>query len=370
MTRLRSTSPGVFEEGTRDAAGALHEVSNALTVVLGWLDVATSELPAGAARDALEVARTHARLGYGIARSAIGAEVPDADEASLEQDTAADVAHRAITGVTPEARRRGVELAVEAKSSGRSPIRGSIPALQILTNLLLNAIAFTPRGRSVTLSLRERDASVVYSVKDQGPGLPPERAATLFDEPPVSTRRGGAGIGLRHSYEIAAAQGGELSVGDAESGARFDLRWPLAEARSSTRPQASALGSIAGKRTLILEDDAAIRSLIELSLDARGAHTFFCATAAEFDAAVARGSYDVALIDLSPIADQAGPAVARLKRQSPGVGVILISGLASGVPQGLESEIHAWVRKPFEMGEVLSAMASHFSARAVALAAG
>ena len=61
----------------QDLAGALHEVSNALTVVLGWLDVAYSRLEAGPARDAVDVARTHARLGHGISRSAIGAEAPD-----------------------------------------------------------------------------------------------------------------------------------------------------------------------------------------------------------------------------------------------------------------------------------------------------
>src|SRR6187455_1608999 len=60
-----------------DLAGALHEVSNALTVVLGWLDVAHSRLPPGAARDAIDVALTHARLGHGISRGAIGAEAPE-----------------------------------------------------------------------------------------------------------------------------------------------------------------------------------------------------------------------------------------------------------------------------------------------------
>ena len=53
-------------------AGALHEVSNALTVVLGWLDVALAQLAAGSAREAIEIAHTHARLGHGLARSAIG----------------------------------------------------------------------------------------------------------------------------------------------------------------------------------------------------------------------------------------------------------------------------------------------------------
>jgi hypothetical protein len=44
--------------------------------------------------------------------------------------------------------------------------------------------------------------------------------------------------------------------------------------------------------------------------------------------------------------------------------VILISGVASGVPEDLASDVNAWVRKPFEMGEVLAVLASILEARA------
>jgi hypothetical protein len=44
--------------------------------------------------------------------------------------------------------------------------------------------------------------------------------------------------------------------------------------------------------------------------------------------------------------------------------VILISGVASGVPEDLANEVSAWVRKPFEMGEVLAVLASILEARA------
>ncbi|HKQ70859.1 MAG TPA: sensor histidine kinase, partial [Polyangiaceae bacterium] len=60
----------------RDLAGALHEVSNALTVVLGWLDNARANAD-GAALEAIEVARAHAGLGHAIARRAVGAPIGD-----------------------------------------------------------------------------------------------------------------------------------------------------------------------------------------------------------------------------------------------------------------------------------------------------
>jgi len=56
---------------------ALHEVSNSLTVVLGWLDRAKSQMPHGEAHAAIDVALSHARLGHSIARRAIGAEVQE-----------------------------------------------------------------------------------------------------------------------------------------------------------------------------------------------------------------------------------------------------------------------------------------------------
>src|SRR5678815_20583 len=97
-----------------DLAGALHEVSNALTVVLGWLDVAYSRLEPGPARDAIDVARTHARLGHGVSRSAIGAEAPE----SSAQASGRSVAESALMGVGPQADQRGVSLELELLDSG------------------------------------------------------------------------------------------------------------------------------------------------------------------------------------------------------------------------------------------------------------
>jgi GNAT superfamily N-acetyltransferase len=134
-----------------DLAAALHEVSNALTVVLGWLDGARSGLPSGSEREAVEIALAHARLGYRIARRAIGADVSDVERDRI----AAEVARDAVLAVTPEARRSGVGVRLIDRARGNELVGDAPSVLQIVLNLLLNALA--PSGRRRRQLVLERD---------------------------------------------------------------------------------------------------------------------------------------------------------------------------------------------------------------------
>ncbi|HEY3493054.1 MAG TPA: hybrid sensor histidine kinase/response regulator [Polyangiaceae bacterium] len=343
-----------------ELAGHLHEVSNALTVVLGWLDVARQRLPGGPARDAIEVARTHAQLGHRIARAAIGAEPPPRGSS---RRPARSVARAAVLAVTPQAEAHGVVVQLEEGDDGHGFVRDVGAVLQILTNLLLNAIAFTPGGGSVTVGLRDDGACAVFSVRDEGPGIEPSRAATLFDDA-QSTREGGAGLGLRHSADLARSHGGSLTLASHAPSATFELAWPIGEALSQAgRVLPPRQPSVAGARVLVVEDDAAVRSLVEFALEARGAQAIVVASGEDFDAIVAAGApFAAALVDLSPLGDRATSALASLRASSPNVVTILISGVAGGIPPGSEPFVSAWVRKPFEMSEVLQVMGSLLAA--------
>lgn len=348
-----------------DLAGALHEVSNALTVVLGWLDVACNRHDPHAMREAIEVARLHARLGHRISRSAIGAEIPERES---EQRSARSVLSAAALGVTPQAERRSVRVVIDSRDPGHALVRHASTALQILTNLLLNAIDFSPEGGEVLLSVSDVGNSVVFGVADEGPGIDPERVATLLSAP-QSTRRGGAGVGLRHSAALARSHGAELRVARANPGAAFELRWPIAEARSSVRPSCQTKSLVRGARVLLVEDDAAVCSLVELALGARGAEVVIAGSRPEFNGALANaGPFDAALIDLSPLAGEVSVAFDRLQEACPGIPVILISGVASGVPEEVIDRVTAWVRKPFEMGEVIDVLGAHLAPSSASVA--
>lgn len=335
-----------------DLAAALHEVSNALTVVLGWLESAHAELPPGAPREAVEVARAHARLGHRIARQAIGAHATTNDD----ERAALPLARDAVLGVVKEAERRGVMLEIDAQGGDEALLHDASAVLQILLNLLLNAVEFSPAGGVVSLRVRDDGRAVAYEVADQGPGVPTERAATIFSVP-ESTRRGGAGIGLRHAAGLARTCGGELVLARTGPGACFRLSWPTAAARSGTHLSTPPARSLEGTRVLVVEDDVAVRSLIELALEARGMQVLGVGTPEELARITSRGAIlDAALVDLSPIAADVRGALATLRRANPDVPVILISGSAGGVPEGLQGEFAAWVRKPFEMGEVVETL--------------
>jgi two-component system sensor histidine kinase ChvG len=120
---------------------------------------------------------------------------------------------------------------------------------QVLTNLVDNAISFSPEGHAVTIYLRRVGTTVELSVEDEGPGIPEDRLEIIFDRfytdrPDTEAVRGkNSGLGLSISREIIRAHGGEISaenkrasvatVPERRRGARFVVRLPglLASAR-------------------------------------------------------------------------------------------------------------------------------------------
>lgn len=340
-------------ERERELAGVLHEVSNAMTVVLGWLEAADGQLANGPVKDAVAIARSHARIGHAAARRAIGAEAPVSARHELDRE-ARSVARDATLGVLREATRNGVELRVDDSRVDNCAVFSPVAVQQILTNLLLNAIAFSPEAGLVNLDVIGDGSDVVFAVSDEGPGVPPELRERIFDGQ-VSLRDGGAGIGLTHSFEVARNHGGRLSLGDSLIGARFELRWPVGEVRSAIRHRSIPPASLAGRRVLVLEDDPAIVSLLELALESRGARVLAARSAAELSGLRSQ-AFDAALVDLSPLGDDPARWIHDLKQTYPGLPVVMITGSALDVPGLSGDEVMTWVRKPFEVSEVLDAL--------------
>jgi PAS domain S-box-containing protein len=104
--------------------------------------------------------------------------------------------------------------------------------VQILTNLLANAIAFSPNGSRVRVSAQVQRREVRITVRDWGSGIPPEARETIFDrfvQADTQDRRayGGTGLGLAIARQLAHAHGGRLGLGHARIGSVFHLWLPL-----------------------------------------------------------------------------------------------------------------------------------------------
>lgn len=340
-----------------ELAEALHEVSNALTVIVGWVERAREA--ASDATDnpllerALAIAASRSRHARVIVRRAIGADV--ASEPAL---AVAELVADATLGLDPEARDEGVRIAsLVADDAAALEIAEASNVLQVLTNLLLNALAVSPVGGVVRLDVHRRasDGAAVFVVEDEGPGIPPARRATLLTAG-VSTRVGGAGIGLACAASLARAGGGSLELVDGSGGARFELTWPALAPRPPVSDAKAPRPSLDGARILLVEDDGAIVELLQAVLGARGAAVVAIRTEVELASALATGPFDAALLDASPFAGALAPALERLYGTSPGARVLVISGSACApvsVRAGLDV---TWVRKPFDVAELLAAL--------------
>ena len=379
-----------------DLAGALHEVSNALAVLLGWVGAARAATEPAAVQTALGVVASRASQARDIARRAIGGAATHAAPTPV-----AALVSDVVLALSMEARRAHIALDAQVDAEVAALHVSSGPALlQVLTNLLLNALAFSPRGSTVRIEAAARPSSgaepgaaplsqeasgaasapraalagsgdvpagpwVLLRVEDEGPGVPLAMRDRLF-EGGVTSRPGGAGIGLRHSAALAARAGGELRLGTTERGTRFDLLWPASEvvvaSDPAKRPSVAPVSaprlvgdrlSMDGARILVIEDDDAVIELLEMALEARGASVVSVKARADLPRALQSGVFDAALLDMSPLLGDVDGAVAELRRASPAARLVVMSG---SVPNAGIGGGSVWVRKPFEVRESVEAL--------------
>lgn len=337
-----------------DLAGVLHEVSNALTVLIGWVGEARAEgVTPETTAYALRIVEEHARIARDLARRAIGGPARDESrELSL-------VVGDATAALAVEAARAGVSLVVRGDVAGASGVKveSAVDVAQILTNLVLNALAHAPRGSDVEILASADDDSCTLTVSDQGPGVAEARRESIFLGD--SLREGGAGVGLRHSRALARAARGDVELLAHDGpGARFRITWPRLGALPRPPRSTARMSDLIGTRVLIVEDDDAVTQLLEAALEARGAEVAIARSGAELASALAAGAYDGVLVDLSPIAADPSAALASIRARCQGAALVLVTGNADRLPDSVVLEGLDLVRKPFEVREVLAVLSS------------
>ena len=149
---------------------------------------------------------------------------PHAEEIDL-----ADVARRAAGLLSVRAGSRQVRVDRPAEDE-RVPARGEFKrALQVLVNLVSNAIRYSPEGGMIWIRTNCEDGMASVVVADQGKGIAPENQARIFEkfERVDPMEPGGTGLGLYIARRLARAMGGDISVDSAPGqGARFTFTLP------------------------------------------------------------------------------------------------------------------------------------------------
>jgi signal transduction histidine kinase len=141
-----------------------------------------------------------------------------------------DLLHEATEMLEPAAREKSITLVADAPVDIPA-IRGDQGrVLQVFSNLVSNAIKFTPAGGSITLSAELVDGRVQCSVRDTGPGIPPEQLPNVFGKFWQARRgdRRGVGLGLAIARGIVEAHGGTIAVkSEVGRGSVFSFSLPI-----------------------------------------------------------------------------------------------------------------------------------------------
>ena len=131
-----------------------------------------------------------------------------------------------------EAKEHGIAL--EARLPTNLPLASADGArvVQVLANLLRNAIKFTPHGGRVELAVTQNDGGLVFSVSDTGPGIAAENRPKVFErywQSSTGARARGAGLGLSIAKGIVEAHGGRIWLdSDVGKGSTFAFTIPRA----------------------------------------------------------------------------------------------------------------------------------------------
>ncbi len=237
---------------------------------------------------------------------------------------------------------RVIDVATEPVVVSADPTRLE----QVVLNLLVNAVKYTPADRRIRVRVRAEGAWAVLQVEDEGAGIPPEILPRIFEmfvqgSRSIDRAQGGLGIGLTLVRSLVELHGGTVEAVSAglDRGSVFTVRLP--RVAMTVSPEATATPVIpAGRRVLIVEDNDDAREMLRLLLEHQGHEVFEAADGAEAIRLVSHVHPELAFIDLGlPLVD--GYEVARHIRRQADQPRRLIALTGYGQPEDRQRSLQA-----------------------------
>jgi len=290
----------------------------------------------------------------------------------------ATVVGMAVEALLPMALHRGLTLQTELRVEGDSIYADPDRLRQVVTNLLTNAIKFTPSGGRVTVELTKVDHSAEIRVADTGQGIDPAflpHIFTPFSQADFSMTRsyGGLGLGLAISKELVELHGGTIEARSEgpSRGATFIVRLPLplpgeirapeSEGEATAEPEAYA---IVGARILLVEDELSTQDALARMLGNYGAEVTAVEAADAAMEAFERLRPEIIISDVGLPREDGYQLMQRIRtmeteRGLPATPAIALSAFAGSKHQrqARESGFNEHIAKPTKVAPLVEAIA-------------
>lgn len=230
---------------------------------------------------------------------------------------------------------------------------------QVISNLVSNAIKFSPEESTVTVELKYKDSQLFVSVTDEGIGISEEakkRIFNAFEQAESSTTRsfGGTGLGLAISKKLVELLGGEITVeGELNKGSVFSFYINAPESNKSVEDVQNDKEYRFQGHVLVAEDNKTNQMLIKILLDDMGVSYKVVDDGEEAVEAFLNEDFDLILMDINMPKMDGIEATKRIRQENSERNTIPIIALTANamkddVKEYLEAGVNAHVSKPID----------------------
>ena len=285
------------------------------------------------------------------------------------------IAESTVQLLAEQARKKKIELALSIDPAVPLALRGDPGRLrQVLTNLVGNAVKFTPQGEVVLSisaeSVSEDETQLRFQVRDTGIGIDAEARRRLFQpfsqaDSSTSRKYGGTGLGLAISMQLVEAMGGKIGV-ESELGKGATFHFTITLGRSAAyATKLPKRGSLKGLRALIVDDNATSRQILFHQLSAWEVDSYAVEGGTEALATlreqVSIRPYDVVLVDFE-MPQMDGLMLARAIREDSSIArtslLMMSSAGERGDVGGQATGLDCWLGKPIKQTKLYEALAA------------
>jgi len=350
-----------------------HELRTPLAPILGWAGILKKDQSPGQVRQAAEAIERNVLLQTRMVDDLLDMNLSSRGAVKLEitvQDLAARM-RAALETNAQDAEKKGIRVEFTDAGEPLFVDADSGRLQQIFSNIISNAVKFTPAGGTIRIAVTREPGGVKAVVADTGTGITPEFLPFVFEmfrqqDSGARHEYQGLGIGLALVKKLTELQNGSVSVTSAGSGrgTEVTVRFPLAAApqlpEAPASPAKTFAASLAGLAVLVIDDNEDAREVLQVLLQHLGAKVSVAGNGREGLDRVQDANPDLVLCDLGmPVMDgyefvrELRRTVARSRPP-----VVAVTALASDADRQRtrEAGFAAHISKPFDQAALLAAV--------------
>ena len=310
-----------------------HELRSPLAAILGWCEILRKPHTPDEGERAIHTIERNARMQSRLVDDLLDATRMQAGSLYLELAPVPldGPVTAAIEGVKPAAEAKQVQIRYTAAEPAPVVIGDANRLQQIASNLLVNAVKFTPSGKSIDVVLTSTGDRAELTVTDDGIGIEPTFMPHMFQrfrqaDTGNTRHHGGLGLGLSIVSSLVQLHRGDVSASSNGPGlgATFRVRLPLAtpDTLAPFGPLGAAFGRaesralIEGVRVLVVDDEPDVRGAVTALLEQSGATVRALESGAAIESAIAAFRPDVFVFDIGMPGEDGYTLLRRVRRFS------------------------------------------------------